>query len=83
MQLQNSGEGRDEKLIFNFMWPYVLMYSRPSVMWASRMRPLRFSGLDNDCSIRVFCKIACFIKVFEWSYVYKCMGFSYLNFLII
>ena len=39
MRLQKSGVGGDEKLIFHFMCPYVFMYSRPSVMWTSRMRP--------------------------------------------
>ena len=34
----------------------------------------------NDCVIGVFAESMCFIRVFEWSIIYKFIGFNYYNF---
>ena len=52
-------------------------YSRPLVIWTSSIWPLKLFRLSNDCSIRVFCKSVSLIRVFEWRFGYKYMGFNY------
>ena len=51
-------------------------YSRPSLIQTSSMRPLTLSDLGVTVQLEYFLKSVCFISVFKWSSVYKCMGFN-------
>ena len=47
------------------------------VLWALDLKYL--AGLDNDCSIRVFCLKMFILLEYLNEAVWKCMGFQYLN----
>ena len=58
-------------------------YSGPSLIRTSSIRQLRLSGLVLTIQLERFVESVLFIRVFECSSVYKCMGFNYLIFSVI